>query len=286
MTTSTLKNLPKNTVELEISIPWSDIKSTYDEVLQEVIKEAELPGFRKGKAPKNLVVEKVDKTKIYEEVIKKVVPKSYAESVKTHSLKPISSPKVEVLEAKEGNDWKIKALVAQKPKVNLKNYKEKISKLNREKAVKIWLPGQAKEKNKEAESKKPTLDEIMSTLLSEVDAEVSDLLVDEEANRLLSNLLDQTQKLGMTVEQYLTAKGKTTESIRAEYAKEAQKNLTLELALAEIADSENIIVTDEDINKLIEKATDSKEKEKLKSQSYYLAHLLRQQKTIDFLYSL
>ena len=47
-----LTRLPKSTVELTITIPWADIKSEYDRAIIDLGKELELPGFRKGKAPK------------------------------------------------------------------------------------------------------------------------------------------------------------------------------------------------------------------------------------------
>ena len=65
MATSTVKQLPKSTAELEINIPWSEIKTTYQEVLGQVTRESEIPGFRKAKAPKEMVEEKIDKGKIY-----------------------------------------------------------------------------------------------------------------------------------------------------------------------------------------------------------------------------
>ena len=80
MATSILKQLPKSTAELEITIPWSEIKTTYQVVLDQVTKESEIPGFRKGKAPKKMVEEKIDKGKIYEEVIKRI--KSSMEKLK------------------------------------------------------------------------------------------------------------------------------------------------------------------------------------------------------------
>lgn len=292
MSTSTLKNLPKGTVEIVIIIPWSDIKGSYEAIFADVLKNAEIAGFRKGKAPKKLVEDKIDKATIYEEVVKKIVPPAYSEAIRTHQLKPIISPKVEVLEAHEAKDWKIRATVALKPKIDLKSYKDKIRELKKSKATlpagrqgKIWVPGQGDAKEPE-ESKKPTLDEIISALVDAVEIEISDLMIQDEANRLLAGLIDQTKKLGITVEQYLSAKGKTTEQLRAEYATEAKRNLTVELTLAEIADKENITVSQQDIDQLINKVESAEEKARLKDQSYYLAHLIRQQKTLDFLGSL
>ena len=281
MSKSKINNLPKQTVELEIDIPWKEIETTYDEFLNSLVKDAEIQGFRKGKAPKNLVEEKIDKNKLYEEVIRKIVPKAYAEAVKEHALQPVISPKIEILKAKTGEDWQIKATIALKPKINLKNYKAKIEEARKSK-VKLWTPGQDKEKKDE----KLTMDEIVKTLLEEIEVELSDELVKNETNRLLSDLIDQTRQVGLTVEQYLISKGKTNEQLRAEYAISAKNNLSLEFALMEIADVEKITVAKEDIEKLISKVENPEEKAKLARDTYYLAHLIRQQKTIDFLNTL
>lgn len=281
MTTSTVKLLPKSTAEVEIDIPWEEIKSTYQRILDQVAQESEVAGFRKGKAPKKLVEKNLNKTKVYEEVIRDIIPKEYAEAVKKHNLSPVASPKIEIVKAKENQNWQIKATIALKPKINLKNYKEKIRELIKSK-VKIWVPG----KSKEEEAKKPSLDELVNILFSEVEIELSDLLINQETERLLADLIDQTRKLGLTVDQYLMAKGKTTEQIREEYKSQAVKTLTIEFAIAEIADKENITVTQEDFDKLLSKVEKEEDKEKLRKDSYYLAHLIRQQKTLDFLNNL
>lgn len=218
---------------------------------------------------------------MYNQVIQDLVPHIYAAEVKKNNLIPVTNPKIEVKKAKEGEDWLIVATIALKPVIKLKNYKAKIQELKKSK-IKIWIPGT----DKKEEDKKPTLDEMMKVIADEVEVELSDILVSEEANRLLSDLIDQTQKLGMTIEQYLMAKGKTTEQIRAEYAKQAHTNLAIQFALLEIAEIEKITVNQTDIDAIISKVENPAEREKLKKDSYYLAHLIRQQKTIDFLSNL
>ena len=284
MSTSTVKSLPKATAELEITIPWSEIKSTYEKIFASVVNEAELPGFRKGKAPKELVEKNIDKSKVYQEVIKEIVPKAFSDAVKQQNITPISSPKVEIIKAKDNEDWQVKTTVALKPKINLKNYKEKIRAVKKPKPE-IWTPGKDTA-NKEKKEDKISLDVIIQALTEEVEVEISDLLISDETNRLLAELIDQTKKLGITVEQYLIAKGKTTEQLRSEYNLQAEKNLKIQFALVEIADKENITVSQKEIEDLIAKAEKPEERQRLQKESYYLAHLLRQQKTLDFLSNL
>ena len=104
--------------------------------------------------------------------------------------------------------------------------------------------------------------------------------------RKLSGLLEQTQKLGLTIDQYLTSVGKTVEQVKEEYRRSSQENLSLEFILGKIADSEKIEVTPEEIEKMLASAKNQEEKKAMESQKYLIATLLRRQKTLDFLVSL
>ncbi len=108
----------------------------------------------------------------------------------------------------------------------------------------------------------------------------------EEVGRRLAGLLDQIQKLGLSLEQYLSSSGKTVEQIREEYRRSAEENLSLEFILNKIAEEEKISVEPGEIEKVIAGAKTEEEKKALESQKYYLATLLRRQKTLDFLASL
>ncbi|TSC53539.1 MAG: trigger factor [Microgenomates group bacterium LiPW_16] len=276
--TVAVNRLVNGTIELTITIPWNDIKTTYEQVVEEFVKEVELPGFRKGKAPRKLVEEKLDKSKVYEEVLKQVVPKNYAEAIKQENLTPIVSPRIEVISFKENEVCQFRAQTCEKPQVSLGNYQETISKLKREKQTKIWVPGKDVKEEKPAEL---GLEEIIKVLLETSQVNLPTLLVEDEVNRMLARLIDQTQKLGLTVEQYLLAQGKTIEGLKAEYKDQAARNLALEFILEAIADNEKIQVSDEEIEKVIKSAKDTKEQEALRAQKYYLATILRRQKTLD-----
>ncbi len=281
MDNSTLKELPKSTIEIEITVFWDEVKDYYEKILNKAVKELEVAGFRKGKAPKKIAEKKLDKNKIYEEVIKELIPKIYSEEIKKYNLHPITAPKITLVNAKENTDWIIKILLALKPIIKLNQYQEKIKQLKKEK-VKIWTPSSKEEEKNE----KISIDEILEAVLQEVEIELSDFLVEEETNKLLSDLIDQVQKLGLSIDQYLAAKGKTSQQLREEYQKQAKKNLSIEFILSEIAEKENIFVDQNDIDNLLAKIKDEKEKEKIRQNSYYLAHLIRQQKTLDFLKNL
>lgn len=289
---STLSKQTDGTIELLLTIPWSEVTTVYEKVVTEMVQNAEIPGFRKGKAPRAKVEEKLDKTKVYEEALKKIIPESYGKAVEEHKIHPIVQPKIELKEATEQKDWILRALTCEKPPVTLGDYTKAVKDLKASKANKIWTPGQdlsaqagLKKEDKE-ETKKPTIDELLKALYESVTVQIPALLLEHEVNRLLSDLIDQTKKLGMSAEQYLSSTGRTAESIRKEYEEQAKRTLSLEFALEAVADKEGVLISDDDIDVVIKTAKTDEEKKALTAQRYYIASVLRRQKTIDFIAAL
>jgi FKBP-type peptidyl-prolyl cis-trans isomerase (trigger factor) len=279
-----LEHLEDGSIALNIIIPWTKVANMYDEVLSDFVNNAEIPGFRKGKAPRDMVEKSLDKGKVYEEVLKRVIPQAYTDAVKAADIHPIVIPKVEIKEAEEKKDWLIKATTCEKPKITIGDYKTKIKELKNQKSKKIWLPGEDPKAQKE-EVHKITVDEILNTLYTCITIKLPNLLIENEVNRMLSDLIDQTKKLGLTVEQYLASTHKTAESIKKDYTDESSKTITLEFALEEIGDKEGILISDDDIEKALGTIKSEDEKKALSKEKYYLATILRRQKTLEYLAS-
>ncbi|MDP2637614.1 MAG: trigger factor [Candidatus Levybacteria bacterium] len=272
---------PNGNISLTITIPAEDIKKEWEEVMSDVAKNAEYPGFRKGKAPKNLVEEKVDKEKIREEVLRKLLPIAYTNAIKTHDLKPIINPKVHVEKLDDptspsGKGWQFTAITCEMPIIKLGKYKENIKKITAK--SKIIIPGK--------EPVPAKFEDIVKTLLESIEAQIPEVLTDNETDRLLSQTLEDVKKLGLTLDQYLSSTGKKPEDLRAEYRKKAENDIELEFTLLKIAEEEKITVDDEEVNKAIAASKSEDEKKNLESNRYLLTSIIRQQKTLDFLKNL
>ncbi len=285
MSKSILARLTDGTVQLTITIPKDEVKKAYEKVLAETVEKTEIPGFRKGKAPQKLVEEKTDKNKIYELVLQKIIPQIYIEAVEEHKIQPIMAPKIELLHAKEEEDWEIRATTCERPEVELGNYKEAVKKgLS---SNKIWTPSDeaAKTPNNTESAEEEKMQKLIQTLLDSTTITLPAVLTEDELNRTLSNLISQTEKLGLTIDQYLSSIGKTTEQIRAEYQKKVEDNLKLEFILDAIANQEKIEVSDKEIDALVTATGDEKLKSDLNSgfSRTYLQRILARRKTLDFL---
>jgi len=273
---SALQKLPDNTIKLTITIPKDLVKKTWETVVLETAKQANLPGFRKGKAPKKLVEENIDTEKVREEVLKKLLPQTYVEAVKEHKLTPIINPKVHVEELSEDKDWQYTATTCESPSVDLGKYKDNVQKITAK--GKIVIPGK--------EPQTPNFDEVVKALLDSVSVTIPSVLSDQEVDRLLATTLDEIKSLGLTLEQYLASTKRTAQNLRDEYRKKAENDIKLEFVLQKIAEVEHIAVEEKEIDEAIRKAKDETERKSMEANRYFLASILRQQKTLDFLKNL
>ena len=286
MTKSILAKQPDGTIQLTITIPKGEIQKAYNDALEETVRETELPGFRKGRAPKKLVEEKVDRSKVYEQVLQKVVPQAYLQAIEEHKLKPIITPKVELIKAKEDEDWEIRATTCELPGFTLGNYKDDVRKATA--ASKLWVPNQPKvttgDKQSESTAEERT-EKAIAALLQAIRFDLPQILIEDEVDRSLSNLINQTNSLGLTIDQYLTSIGKTAEQLRTEYNEKVSRNLRLQFILDRIAVEEKFEVSAKEIDDLVNATGDPKTKESLSSpvQKAYLKGLLARRKVLDFL---
>jgi trigger factor len=280
------EKLPKNTVQLIVDVPKSDIKEEEEEAFSRLQKNLTVEGFRQGKVPKGIAEKHLTKEVIYQELAQKMISRIYQELVQKEGLEPIISPKIDLPKAKEGEDWQIKIVVAEKPTITLGDYK-KVIKEAKEKAKKSSLSAKASgDKKDKVEDNNTILNEVLTALLKEAKIEVSDLVIEEEINHRLSHLLDEIQKIGLTTENYLKSKNLTMDALKAQFKKETEDTYKLEFVLSEIADKENLKVEQADLDKLFVNIKDENEKKKAIQNSYYYATILRKQKTLDYLISL
>lgn len=126
-----IKKLPHSEIEIKVSVTWDEWKKFLDQAASELSKEVKIPGFRPGKAPKNMVEQKVGKGNIIQEAAEKAIQKTYADILAEGKIDAIGSPKAEILKIAEGNDLEYKIVTAVIPEVKIKSWKDEIKKINK-----------------------------------------------------------------------------------------------------------------------------------------------------------
>ncbi len=105
------------------------------------------------------------------------------------------------------------------------------------------------ENSKKSEAEQKADNALMDALAEKVEAEIPDVLVDEEVQNQVNQLAQQIQQYGMNLTQYLSMMGKKPEDLKADYHDNAEKTVKLRLALETIAKLEDLKPSDEDVAK-------------------------------------
>jgi len=107
---------------LKIEVPANRVKQAYDKVADDLQKEARIPGFRPGHAPRTVVVKKYHKD-IESEAQRTLVPEAYQEAIAEKKLKVVSQPEIEDLKYQAGLSLSFSTLVELVPDFKLPDYK-------------------------------------------------------------------------------------------------------------------------------------------------------------------
>jgi trigger factor len=109
--------------ELDLEIPAEEVTSAMDRVAKEFARLANIPGFRKGKAPVSLVRRRFADD-IKGEVLQTLVPERVEKAVTEQKLTPVSQPQVEKLDFTEGQPLKFRAVFEVLPEFEPGDYKQ------------------------------------------------------------------------------------------------------------------------------------------------------------------
>ena len=130
------------------------------------------------------------------------------------------------------------------------------------------------------------------SILQEVEkmtaVELPDILIEDELNRMLVSLQRRVADMGLLLEDYLKNQNKTLEQLKTEWRAQAEKNVRMELGLAEIAKMENVVISDQELQAEVDKIQDERVKRQFEAQEprMHLRHALRQTRTLNLLKTL
>ncbi|MCI8273244.1 MAG: trigger factor [Clostridia bacterium] len=113
----------KNEIKLEITVEAEKFENAMKKVYFQNAKYFNVPGFRKGKAPMNIVEKYYGEQIFYEDAFNEIASESYEEALKENNIEPVSRPVVDIEQMEKGKDVIYTAVVQTKPEVELGKYK-------------------------------------------------------------------------------------------------------------------------------------------------------------------
>ncbi len=252
----TEKEIKNSTAKVEVVISKEIVDHTKEHVVDEMIKTVTVKGFRQGKAPRAIAESNLSEEKLSNHIITHILNDSVVAVVKEKNYKTLGRPVLEKLEPQKDGSINIILNFPLYPEFKLDKYQDKVKKID---------------------SKDKKVDDIYDVLLKEIKIDVPAALIEEEAKYSLDRLKEQAKTLNVTFEKYLEAIKKSVEEVEAEYKKNAEESIRLDLILLKIAEEEKIDVDEEELKALAVAAGAKHDQlEQIKS-------IIKRRKTLDFL---
>lgn len=119
----TVEKLSGNKVKISFKVPSASFEEAIEKAYQKMRGRINVPGFRKGKAPRKLMERMYGDMVFYDDALEILFPEAYMAAVKESDLKPVSRPELDVQEMEKGKDLAFSCEVYVQPEVKLGQYK-------------------------------------------------------------------------------------------------------------------------------------------------------------------
>ena len=119
----TTEKIENHKVVLTIEVPAEELDKGIKAACKSLANRVNIPGFRKGKAPRRILEMNIGKEAILDEAFDRVAQKAFDEALKQENLGPVARPQVDIVTLEEGKDVVFKATITPVPEVTLGEYK-------------------------------------------------------------------------------------------------------------------------------------------------------------------
>ncbi|MCO4328051.1 trigger factor [Staphylococcus hyicus] len=131
--TATWEKKEGNEGLLQVTVPAEEVDKALDKAFKKVVKQINVPGFRKGKVPRPIFEQRFGVEALYQDAVDILLPKAYSNAVEEAGINPVDQPEIEVTQIEKGKEFKFDATVTVEPEVKLGDYKgSEIEKQNTE----------------------------------------------------------------------------------------------------------------------------------------------------------
>ena len=275
------KKLDAGKVQLDIEVPAEIVKKKFDQVYEKIGKDARIPGFRPGKAPRD-ILEKHHGRIAREELIKNIIPEAYRDSLEREKISAVELPQISDVKL-ESNILSFKAIVEVRPEIALKNYKNvklkyknvtinqdevekalqnlkethKAQVIDEKFAKSLGYPNvnvmrvsieQQLFVQKENAGRYHLQEDLIKEILAQLKFKIPQSLFEQRLNELIHQARAQLASRGMNKEQVEAHE----EALKKELSPEAESQVRTYLVLDEIAKKENIPQDEHMSQKVIE----------------------------------
>lgn len=255
-----------NKVFLEIEEDYSGFQKSYEGALAEAGRETNLPGFRPGKAPREVLLKSLNLEAVEHHAAQDLIADSYPKIINETKIEPVDYPNVEIIQQEKDKPFKFKLTVEVYPEVKLGKYK----------GLKL-----EKKTGDAAEAEADLKNQAVAVASAEAKVEIPAALTEREIEVMLDELKGSLAQGGLTLENYLQGAKKEEKALRDEMRKSAEIRAKGKIVLKAIAEAEKITVSPGEIEAEIKDMNLPEAKVSKEMKNYIDEYLLRK-KALDF----
>lgn len=119
---SAVETLGPTRVKLTVEVPFDELKPNVDAAYKKIAQQVNLPGFRKGKVPPQLIDQRIGRGAVLDEAVNEAVPRAYVEALQENEVEPLGQPAVDLSEFADGQDLTFTAEVDVRPTITVPDY--------------------------------------------------------------------------------------------------------------------------------------------------------------------
>lgn len=120
---TTMEKIDNNKVVFEIEVPQAEVAKAVEKAYRKLADKVNIPGFRKGKTPRNILERHIGKEAILDEAFEILAGPAYGAALEENNIEPVSRPEIDVVTLAEDKDLVFKVTVVAKPELTLGQYK-------------------------------------------------------------------------------------------------------------------------------------------------------------------
>lgn len=274
---TTIKKLEDSRVQIEASISAKELSAYRVSALKSINEEVSIDGFRKGKVPENVLVEKVGDMTILYEMAELAIADTYPRILEEKKIEAIGRPEVKITKIAKDNPLEFTITTAVMPEITVGDYKKiakaemkkdfEVKEVTDEEVDKVLVEIEKQHGHKHddpeyrervrtslnAEKKHIATEKrrlaIADEILKTVEVDLPRIMVEQELARSEAQFRDDISRLGVKLEDYLEKLKKSIEDLRKDWEEGAKKKATLQLVLNKIAETEKLSPDAEQVEK-------------------------------------
>jgi FKBP-type peptidyl-prolyl cis-trans isomerase (trigger factor) len=291
-----IKQLPKSEIEIAGEMPAEEFSKFWQKAVNELSKNISIPGFRPGKIPEKVLIEKAGEGAVLDNAAELALRDIYPRILQEKKIEAIGHPRAAITKITKGGPLGFKFQTAVLPAIKMpEDYKEIAAEIAKnkeeiiveEKEVDVaieYLKKKGKEitdelkntirKNlqveKEFKHKEKKRLEALDAILKKSELEVPDVLLEAEKSKMLSEFKNNISNMGLKWEDYLAHIKKKEEELLAGWAEDALRRVKYGLLLRQLDQELGIKVSEEDIEDKIKEFSirGDVDKDKIKEYAY------------------